>query len=48
MWDGVGVRFGAGAADDNFDSITNGIDEAAVARGKSDGQQIGFARFTKG
>ncbi len=48
MWDGVGVWIGAAAADDNFDSITNGIDEAPVARGKSDGEQIGFARFTKG
>ena len=44
----MGVRFGAGAADDDFDSITNCIDEAPIARGKSDGQQVGFARFTEG
>ena len=44
----MGVWFGAGAADDDFDSVTNCIDEASVARGKSDGQQVGFAGFAKG
>jgi len=48
VWDGVGVRFGAGAADDNFDSITNGIDEAAITGRECDSQQVGFARFTEG
>jgi len=48
VWDGVGVRFGAGAADDDFYSITNGIDEAAITRGESDGEQIRLARFAEG
>ena len=39
---------GAGAADDDFDSVTDGIDEAAVARGKRDGQQVGIARLAEG
>jgi len=47
VWDEVGVRFGAGAADDDFYSITNGIDEAAITRGESDGEQIGFAGFAE-
>ena len=33
----VGVWFGAGAADDDFDSVTNCIDEAPIARGERDG-----------
>ena len=44
----MGVRFGAWAADDDFDSVTNCIDEASVARGESDGQQVGFAGFAEG
>jgi hypothetical protein len=44
---GVGVCFGAGAADDDFDSVTDCIDEASIARGESDGEQIGFAGFTE-
>jgi hypothetical protein len=44
----VGIRFGAGAADDDFYSITNGIDEAAITRGESDGQQIRLAGFAEG
>jgi hypothetical protein len=44
----VGVRFGAGAADDDLHSITNGINEASVARGKSDGEKVGIARFAEG
>ena len=47
MWDGVGVWFGAGAADDDFYSVTNCIDEAAITRGESDGEQIGFAGFAE-
>jgi len=46
--DGVVFRLGAGAADDDFDSVTDGIDEAAVARGKRDGQQVGIARLAEG
>ena len=44
---GVGIGFRAGAADDDFDSVTDRIDEAAVAGGESDGEQIGFAGFTE-
>ena len=44
----MGVRFGAGAADDDFYSITNGIDEAAITGRECDSQQVGFARFTEG
>jgi hypothetical protein len=43
----VGIRFGAGAADDDFYSVTNCIDEAAITRGESDGEQIGFAGFAE-
>jgi len=46
--DGVGVRFGAGAADDDFHSVTGGIDEAAVAGRERDGQQVGITRCTEG
>ena len=43
----MGIRFGAGAADDDFDSVADGIDEAAITRGESDGEQIGFAGFAE-
>ena len=44
----MGVWFGAGAADDDFDAVTNCIDEAPITRGESDGEQIGFAGFAEG
>jgi hypothetical protein len=44
----VGVWFGAGAADDDFYSVTDCIDEAAITRGESDGEQIGLAGFAEG
>jgi len=44
----VGVRFGAGAADDDFHSVTGGIDEAAVTRRERDCEQVGITRCTKG
>ena len=47
MGNGVGIGFRAGAADNDFDSVTDGIDEAAVAGGESDGEQIGFAGFAE-
>ncbi len=47
MGNGVGIGFRAGAADDDFDSVTDGIDEAAVAGGESDGEQVRFARLTE-
>lgn len=45
---GVGVRFGARAADDNFYSVPGGIDEAAVAGWECDGEKVGVARFAEG
>ena len=42
------LRLGAGAADDDLHPITDGIDEAAVTRGKRDGQQVGIARLAEG
>ena len=47
MGNGVGIGFRAGAADNDFDSVTDGIDETTVARGESDGEQIGFAGLTE-
>ena len=44
----MGVWFGAGTADDDFDSVTGGIDEAAVARRERDREQVGITRCTKG
>ena len=44
----MGVRFGAGAADDDFHSVTGGIDEAAVTRRERDCEQVGITRCTKG
>jgi len=43
----VGVWFGAGAADDDFYSVTDCIDEAAITRGESDGEQVGLAGFAE-
>ena len=48
MWNGVGVRFGAGTADDNFYSVAGGVNEAAVAGRECDGEKIGIARFAEG
>jgi hypothetical protein len=45
---GVGVWFGAGAADDDFYSVTGSIDEAAIARRERDREQIRIARCTEG
>jgi hypothetical protein len=44
----VGVRFGAGAAYDDFYSVTDCIHEAAIAGRECDGQEVGFAGFTEG
>jgi hypothetical protein len=44
----VGVWFGAGAADDDFYSVTDCIDEAAITWGESDGEQVGLAGFAEG
>ena len=44
----MGVRFGAGTADDNFYSVTGGVNEAAVAGRECDGEKVGIARFAEG
>ncbi len=44
----MGVRFGAGAADDDFHPVTDGIDQAAVAGGKGDGEEVGFTWLAEG
>ena len=44
----MGIRFGAGAADDDFYSVTGGIDEAPVTRRERDREQVGITRCTEG
>jgi len=44
----VGVRFGTGAADDDFYSVPGGIDEAPVTRWERDREQVGITRCTEG
>jgi len=44
----VGIRFRAGAADDDFYSVTGSIDEAAIARRERDREQIRIARCAEG
>ena len=43
----MGVGFGAGVADDDFDSVAGGIDEAAIAGWEGDGEEVRIAWFTK-
>ncbi len=43
----MGIRFGAGVADDDFDSVAGGIDEAAIAGWEGDGEEEGFPWFTE-
>ena len=45
---GVGIGFGAGVADDDFDSVTNGVDEATITGWEGDGEEERFSGFTKG
>ena len=44
----MGIGFGARAADNDFDSVANGVDEAAIAGWEGDGEEEGFPWFTKG
>ena len=44
----MGVRFGAGAADDDFYSVPGGIDETPVTRRERDREQVGITRFAEG
>ena len=34
----MGIGFGAGVADDDFDSVTNGVDEATITGREGDGE----------
>jgi len=43
----VGIGFGAGAADDDFDSVTNGVDEATITGREGDGEEVRIAWFTE-
>ena len=44
----MGIGFGAGVADNDFDSVTNGVDEATITGREGDGEEEGFPWFTKG
>ena len=43
----MGIGFGAGVADDDFDSVASGIDEAAIAGWEGDGEEVRVAWFTE-
>jgi hypothetical protein len=43
----VGIRFGAGVADDDFDSVAGSVDEAAIAGWEGDGEEVRVAWFAE-
>ena len=43
----MGLGFGAGVADDDFDSVASGIDEAAIAGWEGDGEEVRVAWFAE-
>jgi len=43
----VGIGFGAGVADNDFDSVTDGVDEATITGREGDGEEEGFPWFAK-
>ena len=43
----MGIGFGAGVADDDFDSVAGGVDEAAIAGWEGDGEEVRVAWFTE-
>ncbi len=43
----MGIGFGAGVADDDFDSVAGGIDEAAIAWWEGDGEEVRVAWFAE-
>jgi len=43
----VGIGFGAGVADDDFDSVTNGVDEATITGWEGDGEEVRIAWFAE-
>ena len=44
----MGIGFRAGVADDDFDSVTNGVNEATITGWEGDGEEERFSGFTKG
>ena len=43
----MGIGFGAGVADNDFDSVTNGVDEATITGWEGDGEEVRVAWFTE-
>jgi len=43
----VSIRFGAGVADDDFDSVTDGVDEATITGWEGDGEEVRIAWFAE-
>ena len=43
----MGIGFGAGVADDDFDSVACGVDEAAIAGWEGDGEEVRVAWFAE-
>ena len=43
----MGIGFGAGVADNDFDSVAGGVDEAAIAGWEGDGEEVRVAWFTE-
>lgn len=44
---GVGIGFGAGVADDDFDSVTDGVDEATITGREGDGEEVRVTWLTE-
>ena len=43
----MGIGFGAGVADDDFDSVAGGVDEAAIAGWEGDGEEVRVSWFAE-
>jgi hypothetical protein len=43
----VSIRFGARVADDDFDSVAGGVDEASIAGWEGNGEEVRVAWFTE-
>lgn len=43
----MGIGFGAGVADNDFDSVTNGVDEATITGWEGNGEKVRVAWFTE-
>jgi hypothetical protein len=44
---GVGIGFGAGVADDDFDSVAGGVNKAAIAGWEGDGEEVRVSWFAE-